>query len=517
MTLGEYVKLKRLEKGFSRKKLSQLTGLSASGIEQLESNRRPNPRTDTISKLAKILDFRDLHEETGISVPEMWLHSSENKEKTDRVSFREPYPSIEEIFPEDGANIEALIKAINHEDSNVRNKAAFVMGERGAKKVVYPLTLALKDISCDVRKTAVEALGKINSSETIKPLMEALHDEDGMVRKKAIKVLMRKGKPAIEALLYMLNSEDYTLQYNAAEALGKIGDRKAVEYLIEALNGRRYIIVRLNAIEALGKIGDKRAVEPLINLLQDKERAVRKYAAQALGNLKAKEGVEPLVLLLKERDVQVNSTITESLGKIGEPAKEILSSYLQKGDRYFRENIAFALNCIDEKKMICSEEKEDSGEIQNALGNLMQEVKEIKKKLDEKEFLFPGAVRVEKSSPQEIPLISKEICPASASEKKLQIPAEWDVDFAFISLEQSMEQYRIFDGDTLYVKRQSECNINDTCVILVHSEKESRLTVKKCKEFNGGKVYLDGRGNLFRAGENTEVVGIVKRIVGEPG
>lgn len=47
----------------------------------------------------------------------------------------------------------------------------------------------------------------------------------------------------------------------AATALGKIGDARAVEPLIQNLKGRRRVALNETA-EALGKIGDARAVEP---------------------------------------------------------------------------------------------------------------------------------------------------------------------------------------------------------------------------------------------------------------
>ncbi len=49
------------------------------------------------------------------------------------------------------------------------------------------------------------------------------------------------------------------------------------------MSGR--IMLCQKAAEALGKIGDARAVEPLIATLEDSDVAVRWTAAQALGKL----------------------------------------------------------------------------------------------------------------------------------------------------------------------------------------------------------------------------------------
>jgi len=73
-------------------------------------------------------------------------------------------------------------------------------------------------------------------------------------------------EPLIEALKYKDWYEDWYVREEAAEALGKIGDIRAVKPLIEALKDE-YRYVRLKAAKALGKIGDIRAVEAVIKSL----------------------------------------------------------------------------------------------------------------------------------------------------------------------------------------------------------------------------------------------------------
>ena len=75
--------------------------------------------------------------------------------------------------------------------------------------------------------------------------------------------------------------KDKEVRRGAAEALGKLGDTRAVEPLIEALgDGSEY--VRNSAAGALGKLGDTRAVEPLIEALEDEYGKIRRAAAEAL-------------------------------------------------------------------------------------------------------------------------------------------------------------------------------------------------------------------------------------------
>jgi len=84
----------------------------------------------------------------------------------------------------------------------------------------------------------------------------------------------------------------------AAEALGKLGDTRAVEPLVAALRGED-VEVRRTAAWALGEIGDARAVDPLIAALGDEDAEVRRVAARALGEIEDAKATEPLIATLE--------------------------------------------------------------------------------------------------------------------------------------------------------------------------------------------------------------------------
>jgi len=67
-------------------------------------------------------------------------------------------------------------------------------------------------------------------------------------------------------------------------ALGKIGDTKAMNFLIECLQNKNET-VRLAATKALGKTGNMSAVEPLIKAFEDEDKSVRRAATYALDEL----------------------------------------------------------------------------------------------------------------------------------------------------------------------------------------------------------------------------------------
>lgn len=67
------------------------------------------------------------------------------------------------------------------------------------------------------------------------------------------------------------------------ESLKTKGDVKG---LIKALHYKKDWEVRIRAAEALGMIGDPRAIKPLTTALTDKNPDVRKYAFEALHKIR---------------------------------------------------------------------------------------------------------------------------------------------------------------------------------------------------------------------------------------
>jgi len=101
--------------------------------------------------------------------------------------------------------------------------------------------------------------------------------------------------------------------------------------------------VRAGAAERLGKLGDARAVEPLIGALDDATWAVRRKAAEALGKLGDARAVEPLIRCVKEGDADTRDTAIEALVKLGKPAVEPLIACLKDEDPFVRQRAAHTL------------------------------------------------------------------------------------------------------------------------------------------------------------------------------
>ena len=88
----------------------------------------------------------------------------------------------------------------------------------------------------------------------VAPLIARLRDPDTRVNAEAVKALIALGKPAVPHLITALTYKSDRARWRAAEALGAIGDLRAVGPLIERLSDGRYTVV-VEARAALVKIG----------------------------------------------------------------------------------------------------------------------------------------------------------------------------------------------------------------------------------------------------------------------
>ncbi len=109
---------------------------------------------------------------------------------------------------------------------------------------------------------------------------------DTSARMAALLELGRSGNPAVlPTLLGALKDPNRDVRWVAIEALGDLGDRRAVPALVQYLGARRkeaYRWGRRLIANALGAIGGPEAVEAVTPLLQDADPFVRRDAALAL-------------------------------------------------------------------------------------------------------------------------------------------------------------------------------------------------------------------------------------------
>jgi HEAT repeat protein len=166
-------------------------------------------------------------------------------------------------------------------------------------------------------------------------LLKALGESDPAARKAAAEAWIEIGdSQTVDQLSLLLDHSDRDTRYLAARALQIIGDKRALEPLIAALQPEKRIVA--GAARALGALGDPRAVEPLIAALQQaRDDWDREAVAAVLGDLRDPRAIDALVAAIAEEEFpwsKTSDSAAEALIKIGDHrAVEPLVAVLHRG------------------------------------------------------------------------------------------------------------------------------------------------------------------------------------------
>ncbi|HJP86602.1 MAG TPA: M56 family metallopeptidase [Gemmatimonadaceae bacterium] len=179
---------------------------------------------------------------------------------------------------------DALARALRSDrDPSVREMAAWSLADAGhSAAAVEALSAALHDSNVEVRQTAAWALGNVGSRAAVEPLSTALADPSPEMRKRAAWALGNLDlKQAPPALINLLKDSDPETRETAAWALYEIEDPAAIGALEEALNREQNKELQIAYIRALAAVGEK-SVDALKTLLESKDPEIRTIAVKAL-------------------------------------------------------------------------------------------------------------------------------------------------------------------------------------------------------------------------------------------
>ncbi len=184
------------------------------------------------------------------------------------------------VGPEGIPMLMEFAKYTDPKDIDARTKAIARLGELKAEKAVPVIIEALgagretmvevKDPFWRVRMNAATALGDIGTDDAVIPLKDAARlDRNAVVQRAAIQSLGRMGEKArtklvLENLFKLLEqTQDSSLANDICWALGKIGDKKAMPYLMK-VDQREYLqVVKQTAKTAISELKwDKESAIP---------------------------------------------------------------------------------------------------------------------------------------------------------------------------------------------------------------------------------------------------------------
>lgn len=187
--------------------------------------------------------------------------------------------------------VPVLIKVLEHKMHTVRAASSRALGVIGDPAAVKPLLGRLGDKEGGVRELATYALMNFNDSTIPPKVAVLLKDNEEYVRLAAIKLLGDKLDPKTTAAIRQAFQSEkiHEIRRLAAKALGDLKDTRSVDMLMKALTyeyTNRF--VREECAISLGKIGDKKAIPALIEALKDDYKDIQLRASYSLKNITGK-------------------------------------------------------------------------------------------------------------------------------------------------------------------------------------------------------------------------------------
>jgi HEAT repeat protein len=243
--------------------------------------------------------------------------------------------------------------------------AAELLGRVGNAKAVPALletVQATRTEDADVREIALRALARIADPRAVEPLIQSLRTAEVWLAPRIADILSRHGALVVDPLIGMLEQpgrqparawaanvlgevraqrafpvlarslgdlED-EVRAKSATALGRLGDRRAIAYLLEHLLTDPAPFVRARIAGTLGRFDDPEVVDRLVRALGDPAWWVRMRSVEALEQIGTRaEG--PLLVALDDPDPEIRIRAAVGLERLGVPAT--LVGMIERGER----------------------------------------------------------------------------------------------------------------------------------------------------------------------------------------
>jgi HEAT repeat protein len=216
---------------------------------------------------------------------------------------------------------EQVFELLSNPDPNMRRQAAEDLSDNNTFTVIAALAAALRDENTGVRDAAMRSLLAIQGPNVPRVIVEYIADQNIVTRNIAGNILLKCGGESIDPLMPYLQDNDRDVRKFAVDILGQVKATSALKYIIAMLNDPDENVL-ISAVEALGNIGSPEAVKDL-TFVYGKYDFARVIIAEALGKIGDNSATEFLQLQLywamkdRQMDPLTVYAVIEALGEIG--------------------------------------------------------------------------------------------------------------------------------------------------------------------------------------------------------
>ncbi len=247
------------------------------------------------------------------------------------------------------ANLPLLIQIARDPSAPVRRAIVQTLSGSSDTRALAVLVQAANDEDPQVRTLALQSVGSLSGLRELGPLISALSNRDATLRKTAAETLAgMEPDHVVPPLLAALDNDAYG---DMARVLGRIGDSRAVEPLLNALAGTTYVS-RQAVLEALGGLRDQRAIPALQRALADDTAGVREAAVRGLDTLAASQTIPQLVEALSDPAPAVREAAGAALEHMGPQVLQAMMPSLDNADWRVRLNAVHVLGRIGDVRAV---------------------------------------------------------------------------------------------------------------------------------------------------------------------
>lgn len=246
----------------------------------------------------------------------------------------------------DARAVKPLIAAMFGKNYKVQQHAARALAQLGDKQAYGPLETFLQDTQNDRMATPeiVDALLRLDAKRAVPALAawlvkrrvswteayvamrlgelgapEALPGLETWLRRLVFDPAYGSGMPdtgRYESTARFLRQRGKMANYEMPKAYGKLAGKNGLNLLITVARAPMNWPLQLGAAEAMGDVGDPRAIPTLTRLLGHKVWAVREVAAQALGKIQAPSALTALKAAQSDGDIRVRRAAKAAIDQV---------------------------------------------------------------------------------------------------------------------------------------------------------------------------------------------------------
>ena len=305
-------------------------------LQKLVSNISPETGPDSALKEHVILMLEDSDERIRITCVE--------------VLQKNPDSKVVEVFLDrfvrDEYNVQtAIIKAL---------EKCMAVPELKMVERLLPLLSQGDDM---IRSTALTLLVKTGDPiDIIRRILLMSQELMGWMRERILRTIRASDADLVPAIAELLDHADEEVRSKALMFATDFDNEILVEPVVRLLRREKDWWLRIIAMDFLGRLGDDRGVEPLIECLENDE--VRWSAVEALTRIKSPKALEPIARLLSDPSPEVRLQVISSLELYNHVKALPLLQKVMKGDG----NVEIRERALSAYKAICEKNDQDINE-----------------------------------------------------------------------------------------------------------------------------------------------------------